>query len=348
MVAIGLGALEWWAVNELYGTDRFGGPILGASFVAALVSLPYFQTKFDGHWASAGIAALTAVVELLFCVAALGSLSAIAVLLLPLSITTQFMQGDSATDFIIFLMLSLGLVIAARGWVKYSTQSLLASKAQVEAERARAQVAERDRELARSELTVLRAQVEPHFLWNTLAHVQYLTRKSPDDAEKMTGHLIRFLRSAVPQTRGGMTTLGSEFESVRAYLELMKIRMGVRLTVLIELDPALSDIPFPPLLIQTLVENAIKHGIEPKTGPVTLTVNAAPLQGNPQRIEITVSDNGIGLQAAPATQGTGLGLRSVRDRLRLLYGPGATLSVSGAPAGGVVSRIEVPFQGEEP
>jgi sensor histidine kinase YesM len=342
-IAIGLAALEWWSVNALYGSDRFSGPITGVAFVAALAVLPHLLNRFNGHWYNAVLAALTALVELTFCVTILGSLDAMAVVLLPVSITSRFMQDDSATDFYIFLLLAIGLLIAARGWSKYSAQALLASKAQLEAERARSLVAERDRELARSELTILRAQIEPHFLWNTLAHVQHLTRKRPEDAERMTGHLIRFLRSAVPQTRGTVTTLGTELTSVEAYLELMKIRMGVRLTVSVEMDQSLADIPFPPLLIQTLVENAIKHGIEPKVGPATLTVSAQ-LTPNGERIAIEVADDGVGLQAAPATQGTGMGLRSVRERLQLLYGSAAVLAVKSSANGGVVSQIEVPLK----
>lgn len=341
-IAIGLGALEWWSLNELYGSEKFSGPIIGVALVGALAVLLRLLNRLTGQWYEAVATALTAMVELMFCVAILSSLSALAVLLLPFSITSRFMQGDSATDFIIFLMLTLGLVIAARGWAKYSAQALLASKAQLEAERTRALVAERDRELARSELTVLRAQIEPHFLWNTLAHVQYLTKKSPEDAEKMMGHLIKFLRSAVPQTRGGSTTLGSEIESVRAYLELMKIRMGARLTVTVVIEPELNTNAFPPLLIQTLVENAIKHGIEPKVGPVTLSViaKASPVE---KLISIEIQDNGVGLQDSASTKGTGLGLNSVRDRLRLVYGAEALLSVAGAMEGGVISTIRIPM-----
>ena len=341
-IATGLAALEWWSVNELYGSDRFSGPVAGVAFVAVLAILPGLLNRFTGHWYDAVVAALTAVFELMFCVAVLSSLSAIVVLLLPFSLTTRFMQGDSATDFIIFFMLTLGLVIAARGWGKYSAQALLASKAQLEMERARAQVAERDRELARSELMVLRAQIEPHFLWNTLAHLQYLTRKNPEDAEKMTGHLIRYLRSAVPQTRDNSTTLGTEMDSVRAYLELMKIRMGPRLSVTVELDPALSHIPFPPLMIQTLAENAIKHGIEPKVGPVTLSVIATAV-AEKQALFVEVIDTGIGLQNQPTTKGTGMGLRSVRERLKLQFGPSAELQISGSQHGGVNARIEIPL-----
>ena len=144
-IAIGLAALEWWSVNTLDESGKFAGPITGVAFVAALALLPHLLSKFTGHWYNAVVAALTALVELMFCVVISSSLSAIAVVLLPVSITGRFMQGDSATDFIIFLMLAIGLFIAARGWSKYSSQALLASKAQLETERARSQLAERDR-----------------------------------------------------------------------------------------------------------------------------------------------------------------------------------------------------------
>ena len=342
VITIGLATLEWWSVNELYGASKFAGPLIGVAFVALLTTLLVLIKRVAEGWQNAAVAALTAVIELIFSVAILGSLSAIAVIFLPFSLTSKFMQGDSATDFIIFLMLALGLLVAARGWVKYSAQALLASKAQLETERTRALVAERDRELARSELTVLRAQIEPHFLWNTLAHVQYLTRKNPEAAENMTGHLIRFLRATVPQTRGNATTVSSEIESVRAYLELMNIRMGPRLTVTVEMDPSLSDLPLPPLMIQTLVENAIKHGLEPKVGPVTLAV-VARLIGLTNCVQIEVIDDGVGLQNSHATKGTGLGLKSVRERLQLHFGPDASLQITSALDGGVSAQMKFPL-----
>jgi sensor histidine kinase YesM len=199
------------------------------------------------------------------------------------------------------------------------------------------------RETARSELTILRAQIEPHFLWNTLAHVQYLTRKRPEDAERMTGHLIRYLRSAIPQTRNTVTTIGTELTSVDAYLELMRIRMGARLSVSVEMDQCLIDIPFPPLLIQSLVENAIKHGIEPKVGPATVAVTAM-LTSNKESLVIEVTDDGVGLQTESPTHGSGMGLKSVRQRLQLICGSAATLAVKGASGGGVVSQIVVPLK----
>ncbi len=353
-VALGLGALELWAINQIYGSSRLGGPVTGAVLALTLMALPAALRKTPGSWAHGAVAALTAVVELLICVAVVLSVSGMAVFFLPVPVASKLLDTNFTTDFMILGMFALGLIVAARGWLKFSNQTRKTTQALLQAERARAQIAERDRELARSELTVLRAQIEPHFLWNTLAHVKHLTRKSPADAEAMTGHLIRFLQATVPQTRSDRTTLGAEMESVQAYLELMKIRMGSRLSVQVDLDPGISDAAFPPFLIQTLVENAIKHGIEPKVGEGVIVVRASMAQvhtgylDNEQRLQVEVIDNGLGLMASPPTKGTGMGLRNVRERLRLLYGSEASLRIDSAPDGGVVARIQTPVEWTEP
>jgi LytS/YehU family sensor histidine kinase len=236
----------------------------------------------------------------------------------------------------------LSLVVAARGWLRYSARAAETAHALADAAVARASLAERDQALARSELQVLRAQVEPHFLGNTLAHVEYLTLRSPQDAHLMTGHLIRFLRSAVLDSRGGSTTLGSEVDSGGAYLEIMKVRMGERLSVTVELDDALRDAPFPPLLLQTLLENAITHGVEPKVGPVHVSIRAR-LEGELScQLVLEVEDNGVGLRQNAPTSGTGQGLKSVRARLRAHFGDHSSLSIASAAAGGVTARIVVP------
>lgn len=340
--------LEWWAMNGHY-SSVVGGPILGAWFVSSIAALNFILRKSPPGWSIAGVAALISFVDLVFCVVIAGSVARMAAFFLPWTSAGDFNYSTGfmvALEYVVYLVFLIAMVIAARGWFKYSSQAHRAQQSQLEVERGRADVAERDRELVRAELAVLRAQIEPHFLWNTLAQVQYLTRKNPQDAEKMTGHLISYLRAAVPQTPGNMTTLGSEVESVRAYLELMKIRMGARLTATVELEPNLSDVSFPPRLIQTLVENAIRHGIEPKVGAVFVTVTVSADTSDGARIVVQVVDNGVGLQAEPATRGTGLGLRSVRDRLNLIYGSEAALAVSGAPHGGTISRIEVPLAKE--
>lgn len=347
-VALGVASVELWALNELKGSHRWGGPVVGAVLALSLLALPAVLGTSPGVRARGAVTALTAVLELLFCLSIIFSISAVGVALLPVPIASKLFGSDFTTDLVIWTMLAMGLIVAARGWLKFSQQSRKTALALLQVERARAQTAERDRELARSELTVLRAQIEPHFLWNTLAHVKHLTRKSPVDAEAMTGHLIRFLQATVPQTRGESTTLGAEIGSVQAYLELMKIRMGSRLTVLVDLDPEIANAAFPPFLIQTLVENAIKHGIEPKVGEGRIVVRAsiAPVLtghlNSEQRIQVEVIDNGIGLLASPPTKGTGMGLRNVRERLRLLYGGEASIRIEGAPQGGVVARIHTP------
>lgn len=347
-MAFGLGAVELWASHSLDGAQFVVGPIMGAVLGISMGLFPVALKGASTDWARAVIAGLSSVVELLFCVVVLGSLQAVVVLLLPVPISARLFDSEWATDFVILSMFALGLVVASRGWLKYSRQSRRAAAAMLDVERARAQIAERDQELVRSELTVLRAQIEPHFLWNTLAHVKHLSVKSPKDAEAMLGHLIQFLRATVPQTRETETTLGAEMASVEAYLALMKIRMGARLCVQVKFDPLLANHPYPPFLIQTLVENAVKHGIEPKVGTACIEVRAGLRSTDPDQLDqarsivVEVEDDGIGLMAAPPTSGTGMGLRNVRSRLRLLYGERASLRIDGARGGGVMARVEIP------
>lgn len=346
IVLVALAGMEWWVTDRQDDEFKLTGVVAGAALMGLLVACTVVLNRSAGsRWSTSAAAALMAVLELILGAFALGLLSALAVLLLPFSISATFLMNDMATDVVIYSVLGLALWVAARSWWRYAGQQAQVVRIQVAAAQTQAMVAQRDRELAQSELMVLRAQIEPHFLWNTLAHVQYLIRKNPDDADRMTGYLIRYLRSAVPQIRGDASTLGVEFESVRAYLELMKIRMGERLTVDISLPDQLADHLFSPLLVQTLLENAIKHGVEPKVGPVHVRVSAMLDETDPTLLVIEVQDNGVGLQADAATRGTGLGLRSVRERLHLLYGGHAALSIVGAPAGGVIARMVIPLNG---
>lgn len=346
---IGIGLIEVWALSSLYGADHFAGPLIGAAVAFALCTAPLLMGRTSKPWAIGVMAAMTAVLELTLGLAAIVSVSALAVMVMPEPVLVRMTDSEWGTELSVFTIIGLAILVSARGWLKYTAQTRRMVQATLDAERARAQVAEQERELARSELTVLKAQIEPHFLWNTLAHVQHLARKSPADAEAMTGHLIRFLRTSIPNSRSNRTTLGSEIESAGAYLELMKMRMGNRLSVHVDIDPRLAEVSFPPMLVQTLVENAIKHGIEPKVGAARVEVTAtiqAVHQGHPddeEMVVVEVRDDGVGLMASPATAGTGMGLRNVRDRLRLIYGSEAALRISGRPEGGVVVRVEVPL-----
>lgn len=195
-----------------------------------------------------------------------------------------------------------------------------------------------EKELTSARLSLLHAQVEPHFLYNTLASAQYLTRSDPPLADRMIGNLITYLRHSLPRTDSQDSTLGEEVERARAYLEILKIRMGPRLDLQIDVPKHLLAMPFPAMMLQTLVENAIKHGLEPRTGGGTVWILAKEGEG---RVAVTVADDGQGFGTA-ATAGTGIGLRNVRERLRLAHGADASLSVVANFPTGVAATITLP------
>lgn len=212
--------------------------------------------------------------------------------------------------------------------------------------RAARQAAEKsalEKQLTEAQLKLLQAQVEPHFLYNTLANAQLLTRSDPARADRMLGHLIEFLRSSLPLSGSDpdLSTLGREVERSRAYLEVLRIRMGDRLKVEIDLPESLRQVPLPPLMLQTLVENAIKHGLEPKPGGGTLWIRA---QQTGDMAKISVADDGVGFREG--TAGTGLGLKNVRDRLKLLYGERGGLSLATNFPEGVTATLLVPLTRE--
>jgi len=204
-------------------------------------------------------------------------------------------------------------------------------------ERQAATQAVTDKELAQARLNLLHAQVEPHFLYNTLASAQYLTRSEPAQADHMLGHLIQYLRHSLPSAEETLSTLGEELERARAYLEILKIRMGARLEMKIEVPDALRAVTLPPMMLQTLVENAIKHGLEPKPGGGTVWIFG---RRDGDSVAVTVADDGQGF--GPAGGGTGIGLKNVRERLQLVYGPRASLAVVANVPEGVAATLTVP------
>ena len=196
-----------------------------------------------------------------------------------------------------------------------------------------------EKELTVARLNLLHAQVEPHFLYNTLASAQLLTRSDPARAEDMLGHLIQYLRHSLPRTEDESSTLGAELERALAYLEIMKVRMGSRLTVQVDVPENLRPTPLPPMMLQVLVENAIKHGLEPRTGGGTVWIRARQADG---QVAITVADDGEGLNAK--TAGTGIGLKNVRERLKLTHGGDAALAVVANFPSGVAATITLPAE----
>ncbi|MFZ6873841.1 sensor histidine kinase [Undibacterium sp. Di27W] len=194
-----------------------------------------------------------------------------------------------------------------------------------------------EKELTVAKLNLLHAQVEPHFLYNTLASAQLLTRADPAAADQMLGNLITYLRHSLPRTEDTASSIGEELERSIAYLDIMKIRMGARLNIQIQVPAELKALPFPMMMLQTLVENAIKHGLEPKTGGGTIWIIARQHENN---VAVTVADDGNGL--GTGIGGTGIGLKNVRERLRLAHGNAASFVLVGNFPSGVAATITVP------
>jgi sensor histidine kinase YesM len=193
-----------------------------------------------------------------------------------------------------------------------------------------------EKNVLESRLQLLQAQVEPHFLFNTLANVQHLVETDATRASQVLESLIQYLRAALPQMREGATTLGREIDMARAFLEIHRVRMGSRMDFGIEVPAALECRPFPPMMLISLVENAIKHGVDPCCDCGTITIRAAE-EGD--RLRVSVADTGEGVKP---TNGGGVGLTNIRERLKALYGSSARLVLEENDPRGVIASIEVP------
>jgi signal transduction histidine kinase len=205
---------------------------------------------------------------------------------------------------------------------------------------ARAQAEAAQRHAAEAQLRLLESQLEPHMLFNTLANLRALIGTDPARATAMLDRLIAYLRATLSASRQGTHTLRAEFDRLQDYLELMAVRMGPRLHYTLALPPALAEQPVPALLLQPLVENSLRHGLEPKVEGGHVTVRA---RRDGEQLVLEVSDTGLGL-GAPASSGTGFGLAQVRERLATEHGPLAALEFIAAPEGGTKARITFPLK----
>ena len=203
----------------------------------------------------------------------------------------------------------------------------------------RAHTEQLQRTVVEARMEALQAQIEPHFLFNTLASIDQLIRTDPPRASKMQQSLIRYLRSAMPQMREGRRpTLGQQVGLCTAFLEIMAVRMEDRLRPVVNVPEGLKSAVFPSMMLQTLVENAIKHGLEPKTDGGRLEIGAAIVDG---QLTVHVQDTGVGF--LPRGEG-GVGLANIRDRLKALYRDRAELIIGVPATGGTCATIKVPYE----
>jgi LytS/YehU family sensor histidine kinase len=187
-----------------------------------------------------------------------------------------------------------------------------------------------------SSLRLLQAQIEPHFLFNTLSNILSLIDTEPIKGKSMLTDLIKYLRTSLSRTQAETTTLDQEITSIKAYLNIQQIRMGERLSFTIDIPDTIREHPFPPMLLQPLVENAIKHGLEPSIEGGEISINVME-ENNLIRIEVL--DTGSGFSSG--NEG-GVGIRNVRERIKLLYGDKGRFVMEENKPRGVKAVIEVP------
>jgi len=246
--------------------------------------------------------------------------------------------GDSLTDLaFLWIIASAILKISYKGRIQAEVKAAAATET-AESEQLKRQVVE-------ARMAAMQAQVEPHFLFNTLASIDHLIETDPARASQMQKNLIALLRASMPTMRENHPrahNLGREMAVIRPYLEILKVRMEDRLQTRIDVPDGLLSADFPSMMIQSLVENAIKHGLEPKAEGGMLDVKAEIVHG---KLAVTVADTGLGFGKA-ATAGTGIGLVNIRERLQLLYGNKASMTIGENTPSGTVVTITVPYQAQ--
>ena len=245
-------------------------------------------------------------------------------------VAPQILIGGLVTG-LVYAVLMVSIVQYRRGQLQRNNSDL-ARLAQQERMR---------RQLADARLKLMQAQVEPHFLFNTLASVQQLAEQKAPEAAQLTAQLITFLRAGLASLREDTTTLAREFKAIDAYLTIMKTRMQDRLQFELDLPEVLNDIKMPPAMLISLVENAIKHGLEPHPDGGKISVMA---RLDNTRLQLTVSDTGSGFAQSASTAGGGVGLDNIRQRLRALFAQNARLIVAENVPRGFVAIIDIPLQ----
>ncbi len=248
-------------------------------------------------------------------------------------------RGSALASIVPFALLvgALMVVVFLTGERRIANETLVA--------RQNEQLASAAQLLAEARLGALQAQIEPHFLYNTLANVVGLIETHPAQARHMLERFIDYLRASLAASRAGSATLGSELDMVAAYLDVLGVRMGARLRYRIDADEHCRALTVAPMLIQPLIENAVAHGLEPKVEGGEICVRAS-IQG--ARLCIEVSDTGAGLGHAPPKPGGGVGLSNIRARLRSLYHGQAQVQLLENQPCGITTRLMLPLTETSP
>ncbi|MEO8752270.1 MAG: histidine kinase [Casimicrobiaceae bacterium] len=246
--------------------------------------------------------------------------------------------GPPLTEFVRYMLVgprqrALPWLLVAAAWY-FMRRADLRERALRDVELVRGRL---DASMLEARLRMLQAQVEPHFLFNTLAHLKRLYRTDPARGRLMLDRLCAYLRSALPQMRRHDSTLGRETDLARAYLDVQHIRMGRRLAIEIAVADRLRAHPFPPTMLISLIENAIKHGLNPLPEGGIIGIEA---HTENDALRVTVADTGGGFAKS---RGTGVGLANIRVRLAAIYGPSARVTLAANLPRGVAATIQIPF-----
>ncbi|WP_174995848.1 sensor histidine kinase [Pandoraea horticolens] len=260
---------------------------------------------------------------------------------LPISMWRP-LNGHSLPIVLLIALLATGIG-TYHGWSRARLSQLREATAQQALREAAAEKA-----LVHAQLQTLQAQLEPHFLFNVLANLDSLIASDPARARTLLGHLNRFLRASLAATRAEVTTLADEFALLDALMAIQQVRFGERLRYMLDLPEDCRTLQVPPMLVQPLVENAIKHGVEPLAGGASVDVSARRerLADGEWQVAVRVADDGAGFRAAVRSDVHepvgGVGLTNIRERLRVLYGDTARLTLTEGVPRGVVATLRLP------
>lgn len=265
----------------------------------------------------------------LICSVILGSLNA--------SFWLDGYLGDSIAELLPVVL--LGIIFSAMCFYYFYNREQKAVAERL-LEEARRKQAEQEKALILSQLMQMQSQIEPHFLFNTLANISALMSQDVAKARMMLNKLTELLRTTLANSRLSETTINDEIRQLSAYFAIQKIRLDDRLNFNIDVEQQLNHTLIPPMLIQPLVENAIRHGIEPKGAGGTIDVSVSQ---DEQQLKIQVKDDGVGLTESPNTQGHGVGLSNIKQRVKGLYEQLGSVVITQPESGGFCVTISIPI-----